>query len=35
VVCGIAVEVSSLELVIIGAVAEEGTRARLIDVEQG
>jgi hypothetical protein len=35
VVCCTAVEVPSLELVIVGAVNEEGSHVRLIDVEQG
>jgi hypothetical protein len=35
VVCGAAIEVPSLELVIVGAVVEESLCARLIDVEQG
>jgi hypothetical protein len=35
VVRGIAVEVPSLELVVVGAIAEEGSRMRLVDVEQG
>jgi hypothetical protein len=35
VVCCTAVEVPSLELVIVEAINEEGSRVRLIDVEQG
>jgi hypothetical protein len=35
VVHGTAVEVPSPALVVIGAVTEEGSRPRLVDVEQG
>jgi hypothetical protein len=34
VVCGTAVKVPSLELVVVGAVIEKSLRPRLIDVEQ-